>query len=375
MTNHLGAVEKESNLMSLDSFRTLGNSGLHVSPLCLGAMTFGAPNSTGADEETSNSILNSYQGARGNFIDTSNVYCRGESERIIGRWLAGAPGLRERMILATKFSASATAGDPNSGGASRRAIIAACEGSLRRLQVDHIDLYWMHWQDPITPIGETMRALEQLVCDGKVRYIGFSDVPAWVYAHAQGIAVQMGWSPIIGMQIEYSLLERSVEFDYVEMAKTLGFGLTPWSPLGGGALTGKYQRDGSVIDGSARAKAVGKRLTDREYLIVDAVKTIAASSQCTPGQVALAWLCGREGVTAPIIGARTLAQFDENVGSLKIALSDEDICALDEVSKPRSHFPHNVLPRIWGTSHGGLTIGGRTFEASPAAPTGANSLG
>ena len=290
--------------MGLDSFRSIGSSGLHVSPLCLGGMTFGAPNSTGADEATSIAILDRYRDDGGNFIDTSNIYCRGESERIIGRWMAAGPGRRDRAVLATKFSASATAGDPNSGGAGRKAIIAACEASLRRLQTDYIDLYWMHWQDPIVPLSETMRALEQIVADGKTRYIGFSDVPAWAVAQAQGIATQMGWNPLIAIQIEYSLIERSVEFDYVAMAKALGLGIMAWSPLGGGALTGKYRRDGSVIDGSARAKAVGKRLNDRVFQITDAVETIATRLGRTPGQVALGWACARDGMTAPIMGAR-----------------------------------------------------------------------
>ena len=279
--------------MSLDRFRTLGRSGLHVSPLCLGAMTFGAPNDSGADEATSFAMLDRYRDAGGNFIDTSNVYCRGESERIIGRWLANASDGRDRVVLATKFSASARAGDPNSGGASRKAIIAACDASLRRLRTDYVDLYWMHWQDPITPVDETMRALDQLVRDGKIRYAGFSDVPAWLVAHAQGVATLMGWCPLIALQIEYSLIERTVEFDYIAMAEILGFGVTPWSPQGGGALTGKYGRDGSVVDGSMRNKSVAKKLGDREFGIIDQVRAVAERVGCTPGQVALAWVGGR----------------------------------------------------------------------------------
>lgn len=361
--------------MTLDRYRTLGRSGLHVAPLCLGAMTFGAPNDSGADEATSRAIMDRYHGAGGNFIDTSNVYCRGESERIVGRWLAATPGLRERMVIATKFSASANLGDPNSGGASRKAILAACEGSLRRLGTDHIDLYWMHWQDPITPVEETMRALDQLVSDGKVRYIGFSDVPAWMIAHAQGAAGRAGWSPLIAIQVEYSLIAREIEFDYVPMAETLGLGITPWSPLGGGALTGKYARDGSVSDGSVRAKAVGRRMSERAYGIVDHLHEIGARLGCKPGQVALAWVLARRGVTAPIIGARTLDQYEQSVGSTDVTLSPDDIATLDEASKPAAVFPHNIMNRVWGTSHGSLTINDRFYRPSPATPEGLNALG
>ena len=361
--------------MTLDRFRTLGRSGLHVSPLGLGTMTFGAPNDSGADEETSFGILNRYRDGGGNFIDTSNVYCRGESERILGRWLVEAPERRDQTVLSTKFSASGTAGDPNSGGASRKSVIAACEGSLRRLNTDYIDLYWMHWQDPITPIEETMRALDQLVCDGKVRYIGMSDVPSWLMAHAQGIAARMGWNPIVAMQIEYSLLERTVEFDYIPMAQTLGLGVTPWSPQAGGALTGKYARDGSVVDGSVRMKSVGRRLGEREFAIIDQLRVTADRLGCTSGQVALAWVCGRESVSSPIVGARTIAQYDQAVAALDVTLDSDAVCILDDVSKPHRSFPHNVLKRVWGTSHGGLTIGDRYFEPSVSTPKGLNSLG
>ncbi|RYY44275.1 MAG: aldo/keto reductase [Sphingomonadales bacterium] len=361
--------------MTLTDYRTLGRSGLHVSPLCLGGMTFGAPNNSAADEPTSEAMMDAFAEAGGNFIDTSNVYCRGESERIIGRWLGASPYRRDRMVLATKFSASATRGDPNSGGASRKAILAACEASLRRLGTDYIDLYWMHWQDPITPVEETMRALETLVAAGKVRYLGFSDTPSWAVAHAQGIATAGGLAPLIALQIEYSLLERSVEFDYVPMAAALGLGIAPFSPLSGGALTGKYRRDGSVVDGTVRAAAVHRRLREREHAIVDVLVEIAGHHGGTPGQIALAWLLGREGVTSPIIGARTLDQYRQSIAALDIDLAPEDRERLDVASKPRAHFPHNVLSRIWGTSHADLTIDGRHFQPSPAAPTGEHSLG
>ena len=358
--------------MGLEKYQTMGRSGLHVSALCLGAMSFGAPG--GADAADSHAIMDRFFDQGGNFIDTSNIYGRGESERIIGARLGSDPSRRTRTVLATKFSASATLGDPNSGGASRSAIIAACEGSLRRLRTDHIDLYLLHWQDPITPVDETMRALDDLVRAGKVRYIGFSDVPAWRVTHAQMLATMHDRTPLIALQIEYSLLQRTVEHDYVPMAADMGLGIMPWSPLGGGALTGKYRADGSVTGESARARTVGGRMDARAHTIVDELRRIAAEYEATPGQVALAWLRDRSGVTSPIVGPRTSEQLQESVGALSLTLSRDDILALDAISRPDRPFPHSIMRRVWGTSHGGLTINGRPYETSPATPKGENSL-
>ena len=359
--------------MGLDHYRTMGRSGLHVSALCLGGMSFGAPG--GADLADSHVMLDRFFNQGGNFIDTSNIYGRGESERIIGARLGPDPSRRARTVLATKFSASATLGDPNSGGAGRSAIIGACEGSLRRLRTDHIDLYLLHWQDPITPVDETMRALDNLVRAGKVRYIGFSDVPAWRVAHAQMLATMHDWAPLVALQIEYSLLERTVEHDYVPLASEMGLGIMPWSPLGGGALTGKYRADGSIAGDSARARTVGRRMDARARAIVDELRRIAAEREATPGQVALAWLRDRAGVTSPIVGPRTPDQLQESVSALSLMLTLDDIGALDTLSRPDRAFPHSIMRRVWGTSHGGLTINGQTYDPSPATPRGENSLG
>src|SRR5271155_4603267 len=228
--------------MSLRNYVSLGRSGVRVSPLCLGAMTFGKGWGWGSDVEESKQILDRYIDLGGNFIDTANGYTKGHSEAIIGDHIGRHAARRDRLVIATKFLTNMYRGDPNGGGAGRKSLISACENSLRRLQTDYIDLYWMHFWDPFTPIEETMRALDDLVAAGKVRYIGFSDTPAWKVAQAQMTAKFRGWAPLIALQIEYSLIERTVEGELIPMAQELGLGVTPWSPLKGGILTGKYTR-------------------------------------------------------------------------------------------------------------------------------------
>ncbi|PYR27619.1 MAG: aldo/keto reductase, partial [Acidobacteria bacterium] len=228
--------------MSLNDYVTLGHSGLRVSPLCLGTMTFGEEWGWGTTVAESEAILSRFLERGGNFVDTANGYTLGHSERIIGEYFARDPGKRDRVVIATKFFTNLYPGDPNGGGASRKSLVAACEQSLRRLQTDYIDLYWMHLWDKFTPIEETMRALDDLVCAGKVRYVGFSDTPAWKTAQAQSIAGFRGWTPLVALQIEYSLIERTVEGELIPMARELGLGVTPWSPLRGGVLSGKYTR-------------------------------------------------------------------------------------------------------------------------------------
>lgn len=358
--------------MDNSNFRTVGKSGLHVSPLCLGGMSFGAPG--GADAATSHTMMDLFFERGGNFIDTSNVYARGESERIIGARLGPDPARRGRTVVATKFSASATRHDPNSGGASRLAIINACEASLHRLRTDYIDLYLMHWQDPITPIEETMAALGDLVRSGKVRYLGFSDVPAWKVAHAQMVAKHSQTTPLVALQIEYSLLERSVEFDFLPMAAELGLGITPWSPIGGGALTGKYRPDGSVDGSTARGNSIARRMDAKIHSMVERLRAVADPLGVTPGQVALAWLLARRGVVSPIIGPRTIAQLEGNLDALVLNLSPDALTGLDELSKPRRPFPHSLMRRVWGTSHGDMTINSEYYEPSPATPRGENTF-
>src|ERR1700704_2101566 len=253
--------------MPLDHYVTLGRSGLRVSPLCLGAMTFGEDLGWGSSVEESQQLIDRFIDLGGNFIDTANFYTKSHSEKIIGDHIGRHPARRDRLVIATKFSGNLYPGDPNGGGSGRKSLIAACENSLRRLQTDYIDLYWLHIWDANTPIEETMAALDDLVRAGKVRYIGVSDTPAWKIAEANLIAGFRGWSSFIGLQIEYSLLQRTVEQELVPMAREFGLGITPWSPLAGGALSGKYTRDNDGLHESDRGALLA--LADKTYDVVD----------------------------------------------------------------------------------------------------------
>lgn len=250
--------------MSLSSYVSLGRSGLRVSPFALGTMTFGQEWGWGADEATSRAVLTRYLDLGGNFIDTANGYTFGHAEQIIGDHVGHDRTLRDRLVIATKFGMNLYPGDPNGGGAGAKSIVRACEQSLRRLRTDYIDLYWMHVPDPATPVEETLRALEHLVASGKVRHIGFSDTPAWKVAQAQTLATLRGWTPLIGVQLEYSLLERTVEAELTPMARELGLGVVAWSPLANGMLSGKYTRaNAGQVDG-ARATQFGIPFGERD---------------------------------------------------------------------------------------------------------------
>jgi aryl-alcohol dehydrogenase-like predicted oxidoreductase len=356
--------------MSLDHYITLGRSGLRVSPLCLGAMTFGEEWVWGSTVAESEAILSRYFDRGGNFIDTANGYTKGHSEVIIGDYLARTPGRRDRVVIATKFLTNMYRGDPNGGGAGRKSIMAACEQSLRRLKTDYIDLYWMHFWDRHTPIDETMRALDDLVRDGKVRHIGFSDTPAWKVAQAQTQAMFRGWAPLIALQIEYSLIERTVEGELVPMALELGLGITPWSPLRGGALSGKYRRENAATQKADRGERVTNFLTERTYTIVDELVRIAGQLHTTPAAVALAWLQSRPGVVSTIIGARRMEQLEQNLSALDVTLSAEDIAALNAVSVPTLPFPCNFVNAAAGFAQGGTTINGVPSTAGAMIPEG-----
>ena len=353
--------------MPLDHYVTLGRSGLRVSPFCLGAMTFGEEWGFGTDEATSKRIMDRYIERGGNFIDTANTYNRGHSERIIGDHIGRDRAKRDRVVIATKFSANLHSGDPNGGGANRKSIVAACEQSLRRMQTDYVDLYWQHWEDPFTPVEETMRALNDLVVSGKVRYVGFSDTPAWKVAQAQVIAQFRGWSPLIALQIEYSLLERTVEGELIPMAIDMGLGVTPWSPLRAGVLSGKYSRSNMKADSAGRAPSVARNANEHTYAVLEVLNSVARTRETTPARVALAWVSSRQGVTSPIIGARTLEQLDDNLAALELALTPDDIEALNVVSKPKLNFPAEFLVNSHNASYGGMTVNGRSFEVSALA--------
>jgi aryl-alcohol dehydrogenase-like predicted oxidoreductase len=350
--------------MALDHYVTLGRSGLRVSPLCLGAMTFGEDLGWGSSVEESQQIIDHYVAAGGNFIDTANFYTKSHSEKIIGDHVGRHPAVRDRLVIATKFSGNLYPGDPNGGGSGRKSIINACEHSLRRLQTDYIDLYWLHNWDVHTPIEETMAALEELVRSGKVRYLGVSDTPAWKVAQANVTAQFRGWSSFIGLQIEYSLLERSVEQELVPMAQELGLGITPWSPLKNGALSGKYTRTSAHDDKSTRSFAAGS-LNETTFRLLDELRKIAASHNTTVARVALAWVNTRPGVTSTIIGVRRLSQLEDNLQSLDVTLTADEIESLDTLTRPVVGFPHNMMPMFPSIHHGGATVNGIHAPPSP----------
>jgi aryl-alcohol dehydrogenase-like predicted oxidoreductase len=351
----------------LNHYVTLGRSGLRVSPLCLGTMTFGDAWGWGSSAEASTRILDRFLAAGGNFIDTANFYTHGHSEKIIGAHLGRAPEKRQRTVIATKFFGLMQPGDPNAGGAGRKNIVWACEESLRRLQTDYIDLYWMHAWDHHTPIEETLRALDDLVSAGKVLHIGFSDTPAWKVAQAQLLAQFKNWAPLIALQIEYSLLERTVEGDLVPMAQEFELGITPWSPLKSGALSGKYRRSNQGEVKANRGESVTAALNERAYDIIETVIQIAQEAGTTPARVALNWVQQQPGVTSTIIGARTLEQLEDNIAALDVKLSPEQVQRLCAASEPVLNFPAGILKRLAAFRNSGLTINGETAPQHPLA--------
>lgn len=344
--------------MSLDHYVTLGRSGLRVSPLCLGAMTFGENLGWGSSVEESQRIIDRYVELGGNFIDTANFYTKSHSEKILGDHVGRHPARRDRLVLATKFSGNLYPGDPNAGGSSRKAIVSSCENSLRRLQTDYIDLYWLHNWDVHTPIDETMAALDDLVRAGKVRYLGVSDTPAWKVVEANLTARFRGWSSFIGLQIEYSLLERSVEQELVPMALELGLGITPWSPLKSGALSGKYTRENHGKNQSDRGLFISPHLNDTTYALVDELAAIAKARDTTVARVALAWVRQQPGVTSTIIGARRVDQLEDNLRSLEVQLGAEELARLEARTKPTFGFPQNMQPMFPSIHNGGTTVNG-----------------
>jgi len=350
--------------MSLDHYVTLGRSGLRVSPLCLGAMTFGEDLGWGSSVEESQQIMDRYIELGGNFIDTANFYTKSHSEKIIGDHIGKHAAKRDRLVIATKFSGNLYPGDPNGGGSSRKTIVASCENSLRRLQTDYIDLYWLHNWDKHTPIEETMAALEDLVRAGKVRYLGVSDTPAWKVAEANVTAKFRGWSQFIGLQIEYSLLERSVEQELVPMALELGLGITPWSPLKSGALSGKYTRKNAGTVKADRAMFIQGVLNEKTWTIVDELETIAKSHDSTVARVALSWVQSQPGVGSTIIGARRLSQLEDNVKALEVTLTKDELAKLDALTKPTFGFPQSMEPFFPAIHNGGTMVNGTQQPAS-----------
>ncbi|MGH3382156.1 MAG: aldo/keto reductase [Actinoallomurus sp.] len=324
--------------MALDSYVTLGRSGLRVSPFALGAMTFGDEYGTGSSVADAERILQTYLDRGGNFVDTANFYTNGHSEKILGDFFARQPGRRDRVVLATKFFGNLHVGDPNGGGAGRKAIIDQLDASLRRLQTDYVDLYWLHNHDWTTPVEETLRTLDDLVTAGKIRYVGFSDTPAWFTAQAHTIALLRGWTPVTALQIEYSLLERTIEGELIPLALDAGMAVLPWGPLKNGFLSGRYTREGGRPADARRAAIIGLP-TESQYDVIETLAKVAVEAGTTSAAAALAWLRTRPAITSVLIGPRRLEHLEDNLSGLDVTLTPGQIAALDEASAPTLNFP------------------------------------
>ena len=355
--------------MSLTNFRTLGRSGLVVSPLCLGTMTFGQTQ-WGADEKAAELIFTAYREAGGNFIDTADIYSGGGSEVMVGK-LIKESNARDEIVLATKFafnnSASPLAnsqkggGNPNAGGAGAKNIYRALDASLKRLGTDYIDLYWMHIWDGVTPVEEIMQTLGNLVTAGKIRYFGFSDMPAWVAMKAATISAERRVPGPIAMQVEYSLVARDIENERIPVAREAGMGVLPWSPLAGGFLTGKYERGNIGTAGRLTGPNPfgNSKFADRNWDILDALKTVARQCERPVAQIALAWASARPGITSTIIGASSVSQLESNVAAAEIHLSEEQMGTLNEASATAPGFGAGLtMPFIRRMVFGGHDIAG-----------------
>ena len=321
----------------------MGGSGLRVTEMALGTMTFGTDWGWGADKDESRRIFDAYTEAGGNLIDTANRYTDGTSERYVGEFIVGD---RDRYVVATKYTITNRDGDPNAAGNHRKNLQFSLRKSMERLGVDYVDLLWVHMHDRLTPIEETMRALDDVVRTGKVLYVGISDAPAWIVSQANTMADLRGWTRFNALQIRYSLVDRTPERDLLPMARALDLAVTPWAILGAGVLTGKYTREGGttgeerLLTEPARARVA---LTERNLAIARTVDAVASEAGCTPSQAAITWMRARPGVIVPILGARTLAQVEDNLGALDVKLTADHIMRLDEASTIEPGFPHDFL--------------------------------
>ena len=337
--------------MKLTDYRTLGRSGLVVSPLALGTMTFGT-HRWGTDAAGSAAVFHAYLDAGGNFVDTADVYAAGRSEELLGGFISETK-TRDRIVLASKFTFSAEDGNPNAAGNGRKNIYRALEGSLGRLQTDYIDLYWLHFWDSVTPVEEVLQTLGDLQRAGKIRYFGLSDVPAWYAARAATLAGAHAAPGPIALQMEYSLVAREIESEHLPLARECGLGMMPWSPLAGGFLAGKYTRpsdDSTKASGEGRlsgSNPLGEsKFTARNWDTLDALKAVAADLGHSPAQVALAWAAGRPGITSTLIGASRVGQLEDNIASLEIILTPEQTQALDKGSAPAPSMYDYFAPEV-----------------------------
>ncbi|NEQ63656.1 MAG: aldo/keto reductase [Moorea sp. SIO4A1] len=368
--------------MSVNNYYTLGRSGLRVSRLALGTMTFGTEWGWGADRTTAKTLFDDYVEAGGNFIDTADLYTNGTSETWLGEFIAER-NLRDLMVIATKFSYNGEPGNPNAGGNGRKNIMRAVEGSLKRLNTDYIDLYILHTWDRITSAAEVIRTLDDLVRSGKVRYIGLSDVPAWYASRAQTIAELRGYETLSTLQLEYSLVERNIENEFVPFGTEHGMGIMVWSPLASGLLSGKYRpsEDGGMGEGRLEAMKESinpafQKFSDRNWKIVAELEAVATEVGRSMAQVAVNWAANRPGIASVIIGATKPHQLQDNLQALDFTLSEEHFMRLNQVSTPELKFPYTFFgSEMQAMLHGGVTVGDKPKNYYPVIETSGGGAG
>jgi aryl-alcohol dehydrogenase-like predicted oxidoreductase len=354
------------------SYYTLGHTGLRVSRLALGTMTFGTDWGWGADQATARALFDRYLAAGGNFFDTADLYTNGESERWLGRFVRDA-GVRDRVVIATKFSFNGSPGNPNAGGNGRKHLLAAVDASLKRLGTDYIDLYLMHAWDRLTPPEEVMRTFDDLVRSGKVRHVGLSDVPAWYAARAQTLAEWRGYEKISALQLEYSLVERGIEDEFIPLGLDQGMGTMVWSPLASGLLSGKYKPSQTGGTGDGRLALLANsgnpgfaKFNDRNFAIVAELEKVAREAGRSMAQVALNWVANRPGVATVILGATKLAQLEDNLGALDFDLPAELRTRLDAVSASPARFPYTFFTAgMQAMLTGGARVGDKPANYRP----------
>lgn len=368
--------------MSRTQYFTLGHSGLRVSRLALGAMTFGTDWGWGTDKDTARQMFNTYIDRGGNLIDTADLYTNGVSEQWVGEFVRERQ-LRDRVVITTKFSFNSDPTNPNAGGNGRKNMLRAVEGSLRRLNTDYIDLYLMHAWDLLTPVEEVMRTFDDLVRSGKVRHIGLSNVPAWYASRAQTLAQLRGLEPLSALQLEYSLVERSLENEFAPLGQQLGMGIMVWSPLGSGLLSGKYKASQSRDFGAGRLQTLKdtknpafNKFTDRNFAIVTELEQVAREAGRSMAQVAINWVANQPGVATVLVGATRQSQLDDNLASLDFELPVELRSRLDAVSAAAATSPYMFFtPGMQAMLTGSNAVGNKqTGYTAPvlidAAPAG-----
>ena len=348
-------------------YKLFGNTGLRVSELSLGTMTFGKGWGWGSSPDESRRVFDAYVEAGGNFFDTANMYTGGDSEKILGEFIAAN---RDQYVIATKCTLTMNPADPNAGGNHRKNLTSAVNASLTRLDTDYIDILWLHSWDFLTPVEETMRVLDDLVRSGKIQYVGVSNVPAWYLAKANMLAELRGWTAFAGIQINYSLIERSSEREMLLYVDSHGLLTTAWSPLGGGMLTGKYgtgtdRREPEGMRHSEEGPFRDFSLTDRNFEIAGTVKAVADELGCSMAQVALAWLLHKNDNIVPIIGAREVRQLEDNLASVKISLSADQMQRLSDVSAPVPEYPGAFWAAVGPASLYGETLDKIDFRDRP----------